>query len=51
MDKFLRGFISVEKAFQIFAVVGVLSFLGYIGLNNAQRDRSPSTTVPTTQLK
>ena len=51
MDKFLRGFISVEKAFQIVAVVGVISFFGYLGLNSAQRDRSPSGTSPTTQIK
>ena len=60
MDKFLRGFISVEKAFQIFALVGVISFLGYLGLNNVKRDRwqslpereSPApNTSPTTQLK
>ncbi len=52
MDKFLRGFISVEKALQIFAVVGVISFLGYLGFNNGQRDRTLSpNTSPTTQLK
>ena len=59
MNKFLRGFVSIEKALQIVALLMVIFFLGYLGLNSAQRDRwqslpereSPSSTSPTTQLK
>ena len=51
MEKFLRGFISIEKGLQILGLVGVIFFLGYLGLNGVQRDRLPSTTAPTTQLK
>ncbi len=53
MDKFLRSFITIERTFQIFALVGVTLFLGYIGLNSIQRDQTPSAPEisPTTQLK
>ena len=51
MEKFLRGFISIEKSLQILGLVGVIFFLGYLGLNAVQRDRLPSSTSPTTQLK
>ncbi len=53
MDKFLRSFITIERTFQIFAVVGVILFLGYVGLNSIQRDRTPSVpwTSPTTHPK
>ncbi len=53
MDKFLRGFIRIERTFQIFALVGVILFLGYVGLNSFRQDRNPSVpeTSPTTQLK
>jgi hypothetical protein len=42
MNKFLRSFITIEKTFQIVALVGVTLFLGYVGLNHFQRDRIPS---------
>jgi hypothetical protein len=53
MDKFLRSFITIERTFQIFALVGVTLFLGYVGLNSIQRDRTHSIPgiSPTTQLK
>jgi hypothetical protein len=53
MDKFLRSVITIEKTFQIFALLGVIFFLGYVGLNSFQRDRTPSAPgiSPTTQLK
>jgi hypothetical protein len=53
MEKFLRSFITIERTFQSFAVVGVILFLGYVRLNSFQRDRTLS--VPgissTAQLK
>ena len=60
MNKFLRGFVSIEKALQIVALLMVIFFLGYLGLNSAQRARWQSlpereslapNTSPTTQLK
>jgi hypothetical protein len=53
MDKFLRSFITIERIFQIFALVGVTLLLGYVGLNSIQRDRTPSAPgiSLTTQLK
>jgi hypothetical protein len=53
MDKFLRNIITIEKTFQIFALIGVIILLGYIGLNSFQRDQPPSVpgTSPTTQVK
>jgi hypothetical protein len=53
MDKFLRSVITIERTFQIFALVGVILLLGYFGLKSFQRDRTPSVpeTSPTTQLK
>jgi multidrug efflux pump subunit AcrB len=53
MDKFLRSVITIERTFQIFALVGVILLLGYFGLNSLQRDRTPSVpeTSSTTQLK
>ncbi|MBD1999181.1 hypothetical protein H6F88_24095 [Oculatella sp. FACHB-28] len=50
MDKFLRGFIAVEKTTQIVALAGVILFLGYLGLTSIQHDQMPSIPdVPTTQ--
>jgi hypothetical protein len=53
MNKFVRSFITIERTFQISAVVGVILFLGYVGLSSFQRDRTPSVPElsPTTQLK
>lgn len=53
MDKFLRSVITIERIFQVFALVGVIFFLGYVGLNSFQRDRTPSAPgiSPSTQLK
>ena len=52
MDKFLRGFISIEKALQIGAIVIVVFLLGYLGLNNVQRHRTPAPeTSPVTRVK
>lgn len=53
MDKLLRSLVRVERTFQIFAIVGVILFLGYVGLNNFRQDRNHSVpeTSPTTQLK
>jgi hypothetical protein len=53
MDKFLRGVITIERAFMISALVGVTLFLGYVGLSSLQRNQTPSAPgiSPTTQLK
>lgn len=50
MDKFLRGFITVEKITQIIALASVFLFLGYLGLTSIQRDQTPSIPdAPATQ--
>lgn len=51
MEKFLHGFIKIEKFTQIIALVGVIMFLGYLGLTNYRSDSLPSLpiTSPTTQ--
>jgi hypothetical protein len=50
MDKFLSGFIKVEKSVQIFTLVGIMLFLGYLGSVSYRGDRAPSPrTSPTTQ--
>jgi hypothetical protein len=53
MNKFLRSFITIEKTFQICALVGVTLLLGYVGLNSSQRGQTPSIpeNSPTTRLK
>ncbi|MBD2327761.1 hypothetical protein [Alkalinema sp. FACHB-956] len=37
MDRWLRGFIIIERSLQMVMVVGVLIFLAYLGLTNTQR--------------
>lgn len=51
MDRFLRGFITVEKTLQIVALVGVILLLGYVGLTSFQQEQtSPASSIsPTTQ--
>jgi hypothetical protein len=53
MDKFLRSLITVERIVQISALVGVMLFLGYLGVNSLQRDRATSGAgiSPATPLK
>jgi hypothetical protein len=53
MSKFLRGITTIERTFQILALLGLFLFLGYIGLNSFRRDRVPSvpSSSPATQLK
>lgn len=42
MDKFLRGLIEIERMIQLAALVAVILLLGYLGLTNFQRARTPS---------
>lgn len=50
MDKFLRGFIAVERTTQVVALVGVILLLGYLGLTSIQRDQTLSVpATPATQ--
>jgi hypothetical protein len=51
MDKFLYGFIKIEKFTQIVALVGVIMFLGYLGFSNYRSNSTHSLpiTSPTTQ--
>lgn len=51
MDKFIRGFITVEKSLQILALVGLIMFLGYLGVEQYRSDSKPPfpITSPTIQ--
>lgn len=51
MEKFVRSLITVEKSIQIVSLVGVILFLGYLGLSSYQSNRTPSVPVilPTIQ--
>jgi hypothetical protein len=53
MNKFLRSVITIEKTFQILALVGLILFLGYIGLNSFQKNQTHSapSISPSIQLK
>jgi hypothetical protein len=53
MDKFLRGFITIERTFQVLTLAGLILFLGYVGLSSFQRNQTPSAPIisPATQLK
>lgn len=51
MDKFLRGFISIEKSLQITTLVGLIFFLGYLGFANVSKTNHPSVqSTPSTIL-
>ncbi len=45
MDKFLRGFITIEKSLQITTLVGLMLFLGYLGFINVHNTHDPSVQV------
>ena len=51
MKNLLNGFIRVEKSIQIFSVVAVVVFLGYLGLISYQRNtiQSSPSISPATQ--
>ena len=42
MNKFLRSLLTVERTIQLVALVGVIVFLGYLGVTSFQRERTPS---------
>jgi hypothetical protein len=52
MDKFLRGFIIIEKFHQSATLVCLILFLGYLGFSNVHSTNQPkvqvtsSTTLP-----
>lgn len=52
MDRFLRGFITIEKSLQITTLVGLFLLFGYLGVINTRSNNSPnvqvtsSTTLP-----
>jgi hypothetical protein len=45
MDKFLRGFITIEKSLQITTLVGLMLFFGYLGFTNVSSTNHPSVKV------
>jgi hypothetical protein len=51
MNKFLHGFIMIEKSVQIAILVLLMLFLGYLGFVNSPSDRTPAVpvTAPTSQ--
>lgn len=51
MDRFLRGFITIEKSLQITTLVGLVVFFGYLGFVNIRSTPNPSIPVtPSTTL-
>lgn len=51
MDKFLRGFITMEKSLQITTLVGLMLLFGYLGFVNIRSNQpsvqvTSSTTLP-----
>jgi hypothetical protein len=50
MDKFLRGFITIEKSLQITTLVGLMLFLGYLGFANVSSTHNPTVQVTSTTL-
>lgn len=45
MDKFLRGFITLEKSIQMATLIGLMLFLGYLEFVNYRSNRTPSNAV------
>lgn len=45
MERFLRGFITIEKSLQITTLVGLMLFLGYLGFSNVSSTNHPSVKV------
>lgn len=52
MDKFLHGFITIEKSLQITTLVGLFLLFGYLEVVNFRSNKTPtvqvtaSTTLP-----
>ncbi len=51
MNKFLSGFIKIEKSIQTLTLVSVMLLLGYLGFMNYRSDRSPSPVTSITIQK
>ncbi|WP_156481560.1 MULTISPECIES: hypothetical protein [unclassified Anabaena] len=51
MNKFIRGFITIEKSLQVLALLGLILFLGYLGFEQYRSDSTPSVPInsPTIQ--
>jgi hypothetical protein len=45
MDKFIYGFIKIEKSIQIVSLLGVIMFVGYVGAMNYRNDLAPSSPL------
>ncbi|GAP97455.1 hypothetical protein [Leptolyngbya sp. NIES-2104] len=47
MNRLLQGFITIERSIQIAALIGVVVFLGYLGVVNVKSApvSSPSPTL------
>jgi hypothetical protein len=45
MDKWLQGFIKVERSFQIAALVGVVLLTGYLGMKSYCSNASAPTSL------
>lgn len=45
MDKFLRGFIIIEKFHQSATLVCLMLFLGYLGFSNVSNTNYPAVKV------
>ncbi|MGG6265861.1 hypothetical protein ACQ4M3_18915 [Leptolyngbya sp. AN03gr2] len=41
MSKLLQGLITIERSMQVAALIGVVVFLGYLGVVNVKSDRAP----------
>lgn len=45
MDKYLSSFITIEKSIQIATLIGLMLFLGYLGIVNYRSERTFSIPV------
>ncbi|MBE9011735.1 hypothetical protein IQ250_16140 [Pseudanabaenaceae cyanobacterium LEGE 13415] len=50
MNRLLQGLITIERSMQIAALIGVIVFLGYLGVINVKSNQNPvPSTSPTLQ--